>query len=1033
MDRKFVIALSSLASSMMLTEAHAVGLGEIKLRTNLNEPLRADIQLLQAKNVSEREVLVSLASKEDFAKAGVERDFLLNSLRFRLDLADPKNPKVVVTTDQPIREPYLNFLVEVQWPSGRLLREYTLLMDLPAFADSGSGGARSLKGTQVPAGQALPPDEGVSEVSGTLPAASKPVAAAKVARAEPAVEQPAIKQPAKAQPAAAGVTVRRATKDEIQAGVASAEAPSSVPAKQAAPAASAETAPQSVAASAQESGKPAAAAAAVPLDGSYGPTQTNDTLWKIAQRVRPAGSLTMHQTMVAIQRLNPGAFSNGNINLLKKGQVLKLPSQEEISSISQAEAVASVDNQAKEWKAKPGQQPPVAGGQLDATGKAAPVAPAVSAPEGQLKLAAPSSSASASGKTTGATGNAEVEALKGQLASGMEELNRFQREHADASSRAKDLDTQIANAEKLMSLQSNELASLQAKLAAEQQAKVDAQAKTDADAKKAADDKAKADATAAQQAATTSQPVAPAAELPAVPSEAAPAASTAAAPAATPPPEAAVPAQAAAPQEAPRPAAAVVEPAAAKPSESAESGESFFSTTVWGILGVIGFLAALFGYRKMAQGREQEAPEFEEDLSDFGTAGADSEESSPVTQAEPAAEAEAVEPAKQPEPVAAVEEAKPELGDVLGEADIYISFGNFDKGESLLKSAIAADPGRADYRLKLLELYKESDNLSSFDEAYKDLIELDDDLANMRAGELRGKISGASSTPFAFGVSSVAAAAGISDDEMDFDLDFDLDGSSAAAEESAPVSLAGSVAEQEPAIAEGFDLDLDFDLPEDKTASADEFNFDDFNLDAVGTDLSVDSSDALTSRHQAVVLDEGSEEPTSKNAVVTLDESEESTAKNPAVDFGDISEDHTSKNPAVSMEVGSEDPTAKNPAIVSVDDLGLDFDLDLDLDSQAEEVSFDVAQPVAVAPAVDSGADHDAAAVLGAVTADAGEVDEELGFLADQDEAATKLDLARAYIDMGDKDGARDILDEVLEEGREEQKREARALLDSIA
>ena len=119
MDRKFVIALSSLAGSMLLTDAHAIGLGEITLRTSLNEPLQADIQVLQLSDLSENEIRINLASPDEFTKAGVERDFLLNSLRFRLDLSDPKKPRVVVTTQQPMREPYLNFLVEVQWPGGR--------------------------------------------------------------------------------------------------------------------------------------------------------------------------------------------------------------------------------------------------------------------------------------------------------------------------------------------------------------------------------------------------------------------------------------------------------------------------------------------------------------------------------------------------------------------------------------------------------------------------------------------------------------------------------------------------------------------------------------------------------------------------------------------------------------------------------------------------------------------------------------------------------------------------------------------------
>ena len=137
MDRKLVVALSSLVGSMVLSEtAQAIGLGDIKLRSALNEPLRAEIKLVQVKDLTENQIIVNLAPPEDFANAHVDREFLLNSLRFRLDLDDPSNPKVVVTTQQPIREPFLNFLVEIQWPSGRLLREYTLLMDLPTYAET---------------------------------------------------------------------------------------------------------------------------------------------------------------------------------------------------------------------------------------------------------------------------------------------------------------------------------------------------------------------------------------------------------------------------------------------------------------------------------------------------------------------------------------------------------------------------------------------------------------------------------------------------------------------------------------------------------------------------------------------------------------------------------------------------------------------------------------------------------------------------------------------------------------------------------
>ncbi len=284
-----------------------------------------------------------------------------------------------------------------------------------------------------------------------------------------------------------------------------------------------------------------------------------------------------------------------------------------------------------------------------------------------------------------------------------------------------------------------------------------------------------------------------------------------------------------------------------------------------------------------------------------------------------------------------------------------------------MKSAISAEPTRSDYRLKLLELYKEATNLTAFDNAYRDLIDLDDDAAIARAGTLRAAIPGAANSPFAFGVSSAAAAAGITD-EVDFDFDLDMD-----LPEEAPVAPAAlepvvdAVIETAPPVAEtapSFDMDFDLDTP-------------------------VVDSPVQTSIREAVSV------------------ADSSVAEAPAAE-------------AV-VEAAAEEA------------FSLDFDLDLELPAEEapalELPELEMAESVAAPTPVYT---EEETALLDAVTADAGDVDEELGFLSDADEAATKLDLARAYIDMGDKEGARDILAEVLEEGRDEQKREAQALLDSI-
>ncbi|RLA54705.1 MAG: hypothetical protein DRR42_00860 [Gammaproteobacteria bacterium] len=112
----------------------ALGLGEIKLNSSLNEPLDAEVVLLNVGELSESELLANLASKEDFERAGVDREYHLVNLGFSVDISEPSKPLIRITSSKPIREPYLDFVVELQWPAGKLLREYTLFLDLPVFA-----------------------------------------------------------------------------------------------------------------------------------------------------------------------------------------------------------------------------------------------------------------------------------------------------------------------------------------------------------------------------------------------------------------------------------------------------------------------------------------------------------------------------------------------------------------------------------------------------------------------------------------------------------------------------------------------------------------------------------------------------------------------------------------------------------------------------------------------------------------------------------------------------------------------------------
>ena len=113
------------------SKASAVGLGDIALDSYINEPLQANIVLLDTGSLAEPEIRVALASSEDFERLGVERLFSLGDLSFTTELDGRGGGSITVESSEPILEPYLNFLVELRWPSGRLLREYTVLIDLP--------------------------------------------------------------------------------------------------------------------------------------------------------------------------------------------------------------------------------------------------------------------------------------------------------------------------------------------------------------------------------------------------------------------------------------------------------------------------------------------------------------------------------------------------------------------------------------------------------------------------------------------------------------------------------------------------------------------------------------------------------------------------------------------------------------------------------------------------------------------------------------------------------------------------------------
>lgn len=126
-----VFGTTLLASSVV----HALGMGDIKVNSALNQPLDAEIELVALRGTTIDEIRASMAKDEEFQKAGIERIYALNGLNFIIE-GRGADAIVRLKSNDVIREPFLNFVVEVNWPNGRLLREYTVLLDPPTFASA---------------------------------------------------------------------------------------------------------------------------------------------------------------------------------------------------------------------------------------------------------------------------------------------------------------------------------------------------------------------------------------------------------------------------------------------------------------------------------------------------------------------------------------------------------------------------------------------------------------------------------------------------------------------------------------------------------------------------------------------------------------------------------------------------------------------------------------------------------------------------------------------------------------------------------
>lgn len=387
--RQLLIGLAS-GSALYSGMAPALGLGEITLHSALSQPLDAEIELLNVGDLNDSEVKVRLAPTEVFNRSGVDRLYFLNDLRFT-PLLRGGSSVIRVVSARPVREPYLNFIVEVTQPSGQLYREYTVLLDPP-----GSSAYRTLA---APA---------------ALPATAPSVRSASQASA-----------------------------------VSSAPAP----------------APERVSAP-----RPTPVAE----QGQRYSVVSGDSLWKIAARLRAAGSQVSQQGLMSdIHALNPQAFINGDLNRLRAGADLLLPD----SAVAQAPVVAPAAAPVLDVAAEPAQEaPPAAEVAVEAPASAAEPVPQADElsvdPAAQLLVQ-------------------EQAQVDQELANQIAETTRLQQSLAE-------LGLQVQQLQAEMSLRDQQIAGLQAELAARRAA-------TDSTAVSAAAETAQAAPAAASESALAEQ------------------------------------------------------------------------------------------------------------------------------------------------------------------------------------------------------------------------------------------------------------------------------------------------------------------------------------------------------------------------------------------------------------------------------------------------------------------------------------------------------------------------------------------------
>ncbi len=953
-------------------QGFTLGLGDIEVSSSLNQDLSADIKLLSAQPEDAQSLIVKLASRKEFARAGIDRPYSLNELKFKTVIID-NVPHIKITTKQPVRAPYLNFLLEVDWPKGHLLREYTILLDPPTFMSKAATPAQ----TAAAAG---------STAFRPSPSSNKPVSSSSPSVG---VVPAAGFRPQSSQ---TGATPAHAVKQN-----------------------------EAVALQTGSRGHQSASKYRV---------QRGDTAWSLANSMRPDRSVTVEQMMIALLRANPDSFNHKNINGLKRGYILRIPDAKAIAAISPTQAQALVHKQTALWqqyrRAYAGGKPvsTVANPVTALTGKnAAGNATNVPVKEkgAHLQIVSAGAGASTSSIKNSSTKNPaqmNTRELRETLSLTREQLESERVEKESLQQKVDQLEHQVSKMQGVLPIEDNKLAQAQAQTLAEKASSATGETATESTGKET-------DNPVTKPKVTENKPVAASTEV--VPANVSTTEKTSNKPATA----------VTQPQPAQRPVSGMKHRQMG-PLAQLLNNPMLLAAAGSGLLLLLALIYLVIKRRKTTvEETETSAAEAEtndlEDVADM--VEEDQHEDNTETDSESTLVMDADETAEEDtaEEAEAMAKAKAEeiRDDVIAEVDVYLAYGIYQQAEDLLENAIKEHPERDDYRVKLAETHYASKNKEAFIDtakqlrqnsgddtpAWKKVLVMGQDLCvddPLFQGSLVGGLD----------VDALPSKA----PGMDFDLGMEADDETSPDESvdlDEPLDLPDMAEEPDAQASDSSMAELEFDLSETAAVAEEKTEEsvldEEFSMDVDEAELDIDED------HGAAEAETGTDDDD-----IVLDLSDDGVLDE--MELGQPVDDTPDDTDSLDQEnVSGHIDEADEKAELGIDEIDVPVQADDTSSDQQHEVKVDDITDEAI-PEIDESEDLaiDVEAKTETETAQSDEEEFDLSSLDDVDEISTKLDLARAYLDMGDHEGTKEILEEVLADGNDEQKREANELMSQL-